>query len=106
MSLRRAQETKASLEDEIARGKARFDEVIAEEAEAHAVQLEETLSLARSQAISRLADEERRIGEERRREIAEREREATSKLVAALTEAQRSVDHRFADWGSQLTALQ
>ena len=80
--------------------------MIAKEAELRATELAETLALTRSDAISKLADEERRITEERRRDVVEREREATVKLVAALTEAQHSVEARFADWGSELTSLQ
>ena len=104
-ALNRSRRASVSLEEEIEQGKARFDEVIAHESELRARELEGMLSLARSQAISRLADEERRIVEERRREIAERERDATTKLVASLVDAQRSVEQRFADWGSQIDAL-
>ena len=90
-ALSRARRASASLEQEIDEGKARFDAVIAQEAEAQARELEDNLALARSRAISELADEERRIVEERRRDIAEREREATGKLAAQLTDAQRAV---------------
>jgi hypothetical protein len=106
VALRRTRATAGVLEREIERGKSLFEEVIANEAELRATELAETLALTRSEAISKLADEERRITEERRREVVEREREATAKLVAALTEAQRSVDARFAEWGSGLTSLQ
>ncbi|HEX4519577.1 MAG TPA: hypothetical protein VH063_08375 [Gaiellaceae bacterium] len=105
-ALKRTRATAGVLDREIERGKALFEEVIAKEAELRAAELAETLALTRSEAISQLADEERRITEERRREVVDREREATVKLVAALTEAQRSVEARFADWGSGLTSLQ
>ncbi len=106
VALRRTRAEAGALDRELERGKALFEEVIAREAELRAAELAETLALTRSNAISQLADEERRISEERRREVVEREREATVKLVAALTEAQRSVEARFSDWGSQLTSLQ
>ncbi len=106
VALKRTRASAGALEREIERGKALFEEVIAKEAELRATELAETLALTRSDAISKLADEERRITEERRRDVVEREREATGKLVAALTEAQRSVEARFADWGSELTSLQ
>jgi hypothetical protein len=105
-ALKRAHSRLHTLDDEIERGKARFDEVVAREAEARATELEEALALARSRAISVLADEERRITEERRRDVSERERDATAKLGAALTAAQRAVEQRFADWGNDLTTLQ
>ena len=95
-----------TLEQEIERGQARFDEVLSREAETRAAELEQNLALARSQALSVLAEEERRITEERRRDVAERERDATAKLVAALTDVQRSVEQRFADWGTDVTTLQ
>jgi len=104
--LRRTQAASKKLDDEIERGKARFDAVVAQEAELRAEELEHSLALARSQAISALAEEERRIVEERRRDVVERERDATAKLVAALSEAQRSVEARFADWGSEVAGLQ
>ena len=95
-----------SLEDEIERGRARFEEVIAHEAEIRAAELEQNLAIARSQVISVLGEEERRITEERRRDVAERERDATAKLSTALTEAQRAVEQRFADWGTDVISLQ
>jgi hypothetical protein len=106
VTLKRTRATAGALDREIERGKALFEEVIAKEAEQRAAELAETLALTRSEAISKLADEERRIADERRRDVVERERDATIKLVAALTEAQRAVEARFADWGSELTSLQ
>jgi hypothetical protein len=102
----RARSRMRSLENEIERGRAHFDEVVAHEAEIRASELADALALARSQALSVLGDEERRITEERRRDVAERERDATKKLSSALAGAQRTVEQRFADWGGQVTALQ
>ena len=104
--LRHTREAATTLDVEIEKGKARFDAVVAEEADRGAEELEHTLALARSQAASALADEERRIVEERRRDVAERERDATAKLGASLAEAQRAVEQRFADWGSEVAGLQ
>ena len=95
-----------TLDEEIERGKATFDEVVAREAELRAAELAQALALARAEARSSLAEEERRITEERRRDVAERERDATSTLTASLTEAQRSVEQRFADWGTDVSQLQ
>ncbi len=102
----RARNRSRSLEREIDRGRARFDEVVAHEAELRTTDLAQSLALARAEALSVFADEERRITEERRRDVAERERDATTRLTAALTAAQRSVEQRFADWGADLTQLQ
>ncbi len=105
-ALTRARERTRTLEQEIERGKATFELVIAREAEERAAELEQALSLARARALSALAEDERRIAEERRRDVAERERDAGAKLSAALTEAQRSVEQRFVGWSTDLTQLQ
>jgi len=97
LTLRRAQRRARSLEEEIERGRAQFAEVVAREADLQSTSLAETLALARSEVLSVLAGEERRIIEERRREVALRERDAGAKLTTALAEAQRSVEQRFAE---------
>src|SRR5262245_65827115 len=88
------------LDREIARGRARFDEVVAAEAEERAAELERTMARARAESLSGLAAEERRIAEERRREVVEREREAGTKLAEALTATQRDVQQRLANRAS------
>jgi hypothetical protein len=105
-ALARQQRRFRSLEEEVDRGRSRFAEVVAHEAEQQAGALAETLALARSEALALLAGEERRITEERRREVAQQERAANAKLNASLAEAQRSVEQRFADWGTHLSGLQ
>src|SRR5262249_37073082 len=105
MALQRTRAAGKTLDDEIERGKARFDAVVTEEAELRAEELAQSLALARSQAISALEEEERRIVEERRRDVAERERDASANLAAALSEAQRAVEARFADWGAEVAGL-
>ena len=105
-ALSRAKRRTRTLEHEVDRAKAALIELVAQETEARAAELQETLSLARAESISILIAEERRITEERRRDVAERERDASTKLTAALTEAQRAVEQRFADWGTNLIHLQ
>src|SRR5215831_8983832 len=94
------------LDREIARGRARFDEVVAAEAEERAAELERTLARARAESLSALAADERRIAEERRRDVVERERVAGEKLAEALTAAQRDVDRRLKEWASDIDKLQ
>ena len=93
-------------DEEIERAKARFDEIVGHEIEQRAADLERTLALARSESLSALVEEERRITEERRRDVAERERDASAKLAEALNEAQRRVEERLAGWGTDLEQLQ
>jgi hypothetical protein len=106
VALRRARAAVARLEDEVERGKAAFDEVVAHEVAQRAEELERTLALARSQSLAALAEEERRIAEERRADVAERERAATADLSEALMAAQRSVEGRVGEWTTDLSRLQ
>lgn len=93
-------------DEELERAKARFDEIVGHEIEQRAADLERTLALSRSESLSALLDEERRITEERRRDVAERERDASAKLAEALNGAQRRVEERLAGWGTDLEQLQ
>src|SRR5438067_662176 len=104
--LRRARARTRTLEEELERGKAMFDKVVAREVEQRAAELEQTMKLARAESLSALVEEERRITEERRRDVAERERDASARLVQALTEAERRVDERLSVWAADLGQLQ
>jgi hypothetical protein len=104
--LRRAQARTRSLDEELERGKAMFDETVAREAEQRSIELSQTLMLARAKSLSILVEEERRITEERRRDVAERERDASARLLQALAEAERRVDERLSIWVADLGQLQ
>src|ERR1700722_16639948 len=104
--LTRANRRLRTLEQEFERGRAHFADVVANEAREQGLGLAEAMTIARSEALSALAAEERRITEERRREVALREREANTRLSAVLAETQSAVEQRFADWGTHLSALQ
>jgi hypothetical protein len=106
VALRRARASADALEESIERGRARFDEIVSQELELRAKELERTLAIARSQSLALLADEERRIIEERRRDVAERERDATASLSEALVATQQAAEHRLALWASDLEKLQ
>src|SRR5438874_5921426 len=104
--LQRARARNRTLEEELERGKAMFDKVVAREVEQRAAELEQSLKLARAESLSKLVEEERRITDERRRDVGERERDASARLSAALTEAERRVDERLSVWASDLGQLQ
>ncbi len=104
--LQRSRTRFGSLDAELERGRAHFSELVAAEAKEQGAALAEALAIARAEAVAIYAAEERKIIAERRREVAVNERDAATKLSAALTEAQRSVEQRFADWGTHLTGLQ
>src|SRR5947209_5009641 len=106
LTTRRARERARTLEEELERGKAAFDEIVQREIAVRATELEQTLKLARAQSLSLLVDEERRITESRRRDVAERERDASTRLAEKVTEAERRVDERIAQWGADLEQLQ
>ena len=106
LALRRTLAHAGALDAAIESGKTRFDAVVAHELELRATDLERTLTLARAESLSALAEADREIAEERRRDVAERERDATTRLGEALTTIQRGVDQRLADWTSDLEKLQ
>src|SRR5438270_13404303 len=74
--LRKVRAHQRLLGREIERGKEAFDEVVAGEVAQRSQELERTLARLRADALSQLAEEERRIAEERRQDVAERERDA------------------------------
>lgn len=104
--LRNARARTRTLEEELERGRATFDEIVARELDERAAELEQTLKIARAESLSIFVEEERRITEERRRDVAERERDASAHLVEALTEAGRRVDERLSAWALDLARLQ
>jgi hypothetical protein len=104
--LRREQGRTRTLEQELERGKAAFDEVVARELEERAAELDQRLRIARAESLSTLIDEERRITDERRRDVVERERDATARLADALTGAERRMEERLAGWSSDVEQLQ
>lgn len=104
--LRKVKAHEHLLDRTIERGRAAFDEMVTQEIEQRAAELEATLARARADSISQLAEEERRIAEERRRDVVERERDATARLGQQLMQAQASVDQRLTDWQSDVEKLQ
>jgi hypothetical protein len=95
-----------TLADEIERGKAEFDSVVAREVAERSQELERLLARLRADALSGYAEEERRIADERRRDVAERERDATAKLGEQLLAAQGAVEQRLTNWAADVAKLQ
>jgi hypothetical protein len=104
--LRKVRAHERLLEREIEHGKAAFDEVVATEVAQRTEELERTMARLRADALSALAEEERRIAEDRRRDVAERERDATARLMEQLVVAQTGVEERLGDWASDVEKLQ
>jgi hypothetical protein len=104
--LRKVRAHQRLLEREVERGRAAFDEVVAQEIQQRAADLQNTLARARADSMSQLAEEERRIADERRRDVVERERDAAARLGEQLVQAQAAVEHRLGDWQSDVAKLQ
>ncbi len=104
--LRMVREQQRLLEREVDRGKEEFDRVVAQELEQRTEELSNILARSRADAMSLLAEEERRIAEERRRDVAERERDASARLGEQLVTVQRTVEQRLGDWNNDVAKLQ
>lgn len=94
------------LDADYAQAERRIRTMIDKEAADRAQDLERTLARARADSISKLAEEERRIGEEHRRALAGRESKTRDELAAALSSAQQQVERRFIEWSQDLERIQ
>jgi hypothetical protein len=94
------------MDEQLSRAQARLSTQIAREADERSAELERTLTRARADSVSLLAEQERRIGEERRVAASERSRVATDELGEAVTLAQQQVEARLNAWTDDLERAQ
>jgi hypothetical protein len=106
IAVRRGVQHARKVEGEIRSAEARLAAVVARGTDERSAELERVLARARSESLSLIADEERRIVESRRAAIAERERTAAHELSDALAETQRRVEQRLAAWTEDLERAQ
>jgi uncharacterized protein YukE len=106
VALGKTRRQQGMLDRELERNKAEFDRVVAAELAERSEQLAALLARARADALSQLAQEERRIAEERRRDVAERERDASGQLGEQLLAVQSAVEQRLGDWSNDVAKLQ
>jgi hypothetical protein len=106
VKLRDLLRTARRVDDQLARAQGRMNSLIAREAEERNAELERTLARARADAVSILAEQERRVVEERRAAAAERSRVAEDELGKALTAAQQQVELRLIAWTDDLERAQ
>src|SRR5439155_1614371 len=92
----------ARVDERLADAESRLAALVEREAADRAAELERTLARARADAVSLLADEERRIADERRALFVEREQEAAGALSEALAETQKQVERRLEEWSRDL----
>ena len=94
------------VDDQLTRAQGRINSLIAREADERNTELERTLTRARADSASILAEQERRMAEERRAAAAERARVAEDELGKALTAAQQQVEVRLIAWTDDLERAQ
>ena len=94
------------LDTELTRAEKQLRDLVAAETAKTAEELERALARSRAEAISQLAEEERRVAEERRRELGEREQQAGAAFSATLAEVERRVESRVAGWTDDLERAQ
>jgi hypothetical protein len=100
--LRRLLEQGRDLESQLDYARDQLEAVVRHETETRAAELERTLALARAQSLTRLVEEERRMGEERRAALHERERRASAELSEALAKVEQRISRRLAEWSGDL----
>jgi len=94
------------VDDQLARAQGRMNSLVAREADERNAELERTLTRARADSASILAEQERRMAEERRASAAERARVTEDELGKALTAAQQQVEARLIAWTDDLERAQ
>jgi hypothetical protein len=104
--LRRATAQLKALDEHAEQAKAALAEVVQREVAARERELEQILVRTRADAMSQLADQERRLSEQRRAVVTQHEREATVSLAEALAESQRRIEERLAGWTDELERSQ
>lgn len=92
----------ADVEAELDRAREELTRLIRNESTQHAAEIQRLLARERADSLSKLQEEERRIGEARRRAVAEQEQKAIRELTSELAEAQQRVAQRLADWTADL----
>jgi hypothetical protein len=94
------------IDADLDEAEARLHELVEREAGQRAEELERTLSRARADSSSRIADEERKLADARRSELTERERRVASELGEALGLVERRVEQRLTEWSGDLDRMQ
>jgi hypothetical protein len=102
LAVARALNRALALDAETQRVGAAVRAAVDQELRLRTTELEQALVLARSESISRLAEEERRIAEQRRHAVSEREQEASRRLSESLIGVERRVEQRIAAWVGDL----
>jgi hypothetical protein len=97
---------KSTLEEELAAADAHLRELVAQEVEDRAAELQRTLARSRADSISLLEQEERRIVEETRQRVLEHEAVLGSGLTDSLIATQKHIEQRLSSWSEDLERAQ
>ena len=100
--LARSRRVDAELEE----AETKLHELVERETTRRAEELERTLTRARADSSSRIAEEERKLADARRSEMTQRERRIASELGEALGLVERRVEQRLAEWSGDLDRMQ
>jgi len=100
--LARSRRVDAELEE----AETKLHELVERETTRRAEELERTLTRARADSSSRIAEEERKLADARRSEMTQRERRVASELGEALGLVERRVEQRLAEWSGDLDRMQ
>ena len=100
--LARSQRTDAELEA----AETALRDLVERETVLRGEELERTLTRARAETSSRLAEDERKLAEARRNELAQREQRVTGELGEALALVERRVEQRLTEWSADLDRIQ
>ncbi len=106
LALQTLLERNRDFERRLAEAQERLDDVVRNETETRARELERTLTLARAESLSLLVEEERRMAEERRAALHERERTSGAELSDAMAKVEDRVRRRLSDWKADLERIE
>lgn len=106
LRMRRAHDRARDVDEQIATARSRLRAVVEELTEAHAEEIRRQLVRERSESISALAAEERRLADQQRGTFEERERRVAETLAGQLAEAARRMDERLHGFNDDLDRAQ
>ncbi|MGZ4359759.1 MAG: hypothetical protein ACXVZW_08240 [Gaiellaceae bacterium] len=94
------------IDQEVERGRIELRTLIDQEVAERTTELEQALAMARSEANSQLATQERQYAEQRRRAVSDYQQATSRKLSESLIDTQHDVEERIAAWRRDLERSQ
>ena len=94
------------VDEQLAAAESHLQDVVERQTRLRAEELERTIVRARTESISLLEEEERRLAEIRRAELAMGEQASRDELARALADVRQRVEQRLASWTHDLDRAQ